>query len=1060
LWAELAGQEFLINPIGNYQVKSSSKRKSKARHFVTACIVAVSVVSFIANSRSEAMVSSYTITDLGTLGGSPNQSHGYGINNCGTTVGDSIPATGPAFLHPFYKKGGTMTDVGTLGSGDGTAYSLNSFGYVVGYSTSSVGQRAFLWHDNDDDGVSDPGEFVDFLPAGAIGVAYDINDSNVVVGLVDTSGGSSLSDTPFKWDATNGLQILSGGSGVTPTRAQGINNAGTIAGWASVSVPPFAPVHGFVLKNNTYIDLGTLDTTVPSLMSFAWRISEDGHVVGYGETPSNNASKPIHPFVWFDANNNNMNDAGEMKDLGTLSGTNAYGYDINASGYVVGTSDVTGGGTHAYVWHDDNSNGVNDPGEMKDLNAQFSDASWTTLVEARSINDGGQIVGWGTMTNGETHAFLLTPTVGFNPTACPTPNSSPSPTPTPATTSLTNVSGTGTYGGTATLTATLMSGGTPVSGKAISFTVNAGSVCDGVSQPACPTTDGSGVATLSGVSLSGINAGTYSTAVGASFAGDASYASSNGTGALTVNPGSQTITFSSLANRTFGDAPFTVSGTGGASGNPVTFGATGNCISSGTNGSTITITGAGSCTVTASQAGNANYSAAADVPQSFTISKANQTITFGSLSNKTFGDAPFTVSATGGGSTSPVTFTATGNCSHTGTNGSTITLTGAGSCTVTASQAGDANYFAAANVPQSFNIAKATATITLSNLTHTYDGNPKFATAATSPAGLNVVITYSQGGFPISAPTNVGSYDVLATINEANYQGTKTDTLVINSKITPVINWNNPTNITYGTALSSIQLNATASVPGTFTYSPEAGTVLHVGNAQTLHVDFIPTDGTNYNNTSRNVSINVLKAGLTITADNKVKLLGDPNPPLTFTPSGFVNGDTSTVLTGTPTITTTATQGSPVGNYPITITQGTLAAADYSFTFVNGTLSVTEASPVILLETGTSNAAAVDSVTFVRGPFHVSDNYNFSGDHLTRIIIFTMPLADPDQTLAVRASGIDLPIENVGTVTGVAGLSASYIVVKLPQGLPTGDLALTVTLRGITSNSATLSIIP
>jgi hypothetical protein len=61
----------------------------------------------------------------------------------------------------------------------------------------------------------------------------------------------------------------------------------------------------------------------------------------------------------------------------------------------VGTSDVTGGGTHGYIWHDDNSNGVNDPGEMKDLNSQFSDANWTTLVEARSINDGGQIIGWG-----------------------------------------------------------------------------------------------------------------------------------------------------------------------------------------------------------------------------------------------------------------------------------------------------------------------------------------------------------------------------------------------------------------------------------------------------------------------------------------------------------------------------------------------------------------------------------------------------------------------------------------------------------------------------------------
>jgi hypothetical protein len=72
-----------------------------------------------------------------------------------------------------------------------------------------------------------------------------------------------------------------------------------------------------------------------------------------------------------------------------------------------------------------------------------------------------------------------------------------------------------------------------------------------------------------------------------------------------------------------------------------------------------------------------------------------------------------------------------------------------------------------------------------------------------------------------------------------------------------------------------------------------------------------------------------------------------------------------------------------------------------------------------LLETGTSNAAAVDSVTFFRGPFRVTDNFNFSGDHLTRIIIFTLPLANPDQTLSVKASGIDLPIESVGNVTGV-----------------------------------------
>lgn len=487
------------------------------------------------------MVPAYTITDLGTLGGSPNQSHGYGINNCGTTVGDSIAPGGFPIAHPFYKKGATMTDVGTFGT-DGIAYSVNSSGYTVGYSTAQT-QRAFLWHDDNGNGVSDAGELQNFLPAGASGVAYDINDNNRVVGVSDASGGNSLGDSPFVWDATNGLQPLpTPPAGISPTRAQGINNAGTIAAWAVVSLPPSAPTHAFVLKNNSYIDLGTLDNTTPSTSSFAWRISEDGHVVGYSQTPSINATIPIHPFVWFDANANNTSDAGEMKDLGTLSGTNAYAFDINASGYVVGKSEITVGSTdtHAYVWHDDNANGANDPGEMKDLNGQFSDATWTTLVEANGINDGGQIVGWGTKSNGETHAFLLTPT-GFTPPPCPgaTPSPSPTPTPTatPATTTLISIQGNGTYGGTATLSATLYSNDQPVTtGKTISFTLNGAAVCGGAGQPACPTTDASGVATLSGVSLAGINVGSYPGAVGASFAGDSSYASTNQSGTLTVTP--------------------------------------------------------------------------------------------------------------------------------------------------------------------------------------------------------------------------------------------------------------------------------------------------------------------------------------------------------------------------------------------------------------------------------------------------------------------------------------------------------------------------------------------
>ena len=90
----------------------------------------------------------------------------------------------------------------------------------------------------------------------------------------------------------------------------------------------------------------------------------------------------------------------------------------------------------------------------------------------------------------------------------------------------------------------------------------------------------------------------------------------------------------------------------------------------------MTLTGAGSCTVTAHQAGDANYNAAPDVPQTFSIAKANQTITFNPnpLPNKTYGDPPFTVVATATSSL-PVTFTVSGTCIITDT---TVTLTGGG----------------------------------------------------------------------------------------------------------------------------------------------------------------------------------------------------------------------------------------------------------------------------------------------------------------------------------------------------------------------------------------------
>jgi len=85
------------------------------------------------------------------------------------------------------------------------------------------------------------------------------------------------------------------------------------------------------------------------------------------------------------------------------------------------------------------------------------------------------------------------------------------------------------------------------------------------------------------------------------------------------------------------------------------------------------------------------------------------------------------------------------------------------------------------------------------------------------------------------------------------------------SKATPVITWSNPAGIVYGAALGSTQLNATANVPGTFVYTPPAGTVLQAGTGQTLSTTFTPTDTADYTTATKSVLINVSKATPVIT---------------------------------------------------------------------------------------------------------------------------------------------------------------------------------------------------
>jgi hypothetical protein len=249
----------------------------------------------------------------------------------------------------------------------------------------------------------------------------------------------------------------------------------------------------------------------------------------------------------------------------------------------------------------------------------------------------------------------------------------------------------------------------------------------------------------SGALPAGITAGTNSVIVSNTAAAgtyDIRINASNIAGALdkdvtlTVNKANQTINFSNIT-KNYSDADFTLAATGGASGEAITYISSDPSVAT-ISGNTVTIIGAGVCTITASQAGNANYNAATDVIRTLTVNKLNQTISFSNIT-KNYGDADFTLTATGGASGEAITYVSSDTTVAT-ISGSTVTIVGAGACTITASQAGNANYNAATDVSCTLTVNKLNQAISFSNMTKTY-GAPDFTLTATGGAS-GEAITY------------------------------------------------------------------------------------------------------------------------------------------------------------------------------------------------------------------------------------------------------------------------------------------------------------------------------
>jgi len=340
-------------------------------------------------------------TDLGVLPGGSN-SYAQWISGNGLIVGTSEnglidPLTGYPEGRGVLWKNGKAIDLGTYGGNESAAGAVNNRGQVAGFATNTIPdafsgfgtqQRPFLWQK----GVKrDLGN----LGTGTDAIAYLVNEHGQVAGaaftntIIDPHNGIPNQD-PFFWqDDGRGMQDIGtfgGGIGF----ANQINNRGQVVGQSDPAPGGQGISHGFLWEKGVLTDLGVLPG---GLSSTAHWINDAGDTVGLSGVQNDQFA---HAVLW-------KRRSHLITDLGTVGAdTCSSAESINSSGQIVGESfDCAGTVQHAFLWEMG--------GPMVDLNTLVAPGSGLTLVFAASINDDGEIAGDGLLSNGDNHAFLLTP---------------------------------------------------------------------------------------------------------------------------------------------------------------------------------------------------------------------------------------------------------------------------------------------------------------------------------------------------------------------------------------------------------------------------------------------------------------------------------------------------------------------------------------------------------------------------------------------------------------------------------------------------------------------------